>query len=255
VATVGVLMQVMGHGLQVTGNTVFPTHNYCLFFPITHHLFSGGSLMRRFFLLSLLLLLLGLVYASRYYPTVQYIQVSGNVRFTANEVAALAGVSVSDPMLWMTEGQINALASNPWIQNAQFIRAFPTAVHIQITERVPVLTDTVQSYALDGTVLPDVNAAARQSLIQLRGWGENRIVEALELVALVNADTRHTNKLKMISYSSAGFTLQFETNTELTREIFTPSVEALKTQWASVMTLSETSQTIALYPWGVTAHE
>jgi cell division protein FtsQ len=211
--------------------------------------------MRRFFLLSLLLLLLGLVYASRYYPTVQYIQVSGNSRFTAQEVANLAGVAVGKPMLWITERQITSLASNPWIQKAQFIRAFPNAIHLQVTERVPVLTDTVQSYAADGTVLSDVNAEARQSLIQLRGWGENRIKEALELVALVNADTRHTNKLKMISYSSAGFTLQFELNAEQTKEIFTPSVEALKTQWASVMTLSETSQSIALYPWGVTAHE
>jgi cell division septal protein FtsQ len=210
--------------------------------------------MRRF-LLSILLLLLGLVYASRYYPTVQYIQVSGNSRFTAQDVASLAGVAVGKPMLWVTEAQINALASNPWIQKAQFIRAFPSSIHIQITERVPVATDTVQSYALDGTVLPDVNAEARGSLVQFRGWGENRSAEVLELIALVNADTRHSNKLKMISYSSAGFTLQFETNTELTREIFTPSVDALKTQWLSVMTLSESSQNIALYPWGVTAHE
>jgi cell division protein FtsQ len=218
-------------------------------------LFFGGFLMRRFFLLSTLLFLLGLVYASRYYPTVQYIQVSGNARFSATEVANLAGVAVGDPMVWLTERQIQSLTNNPWIQKAQFVRAFPNAVHIQITERVPVLTDTVQSYAVDGTVLPDVNAEARGSLIQLRGWGENRIAEVLELVALVTADTRHANKLKMISYSSAGFTLQFETNTELPKEIFTPSVEALKTQWASVMTLSESSKVIALYPWGVTAHE
>ncbi len=211
--------------------------------------------MRRFFLLSTLLLLLGLVYASRYYPTVQYIQVSGNTHYSASEVASLAGVAVGKPMLWMTEGQIHALAKNPWIQKAQFIRAFPNAVHIQITERTAVATDTVQTYAIDGTVLPDVNAEARGSLIQFRGWGENRFKEALELIALVNADTRHANKLKMISYSSAGFTLQFETNTELTREIFTPSVDALKKQWLSVMTLSASSESIALYPWGVTAHE
>jgi cell division septal protein FtsQ len=223
-------------------------------YPTPHTLFLDGFLMRRFFL-STLLLLLGLVYASRYYPTVQYIQVSGNTHYSAHDVANLAGVAVGDPMLWLTERKLKSLASNPWIQKAELVRAFPNAVHIHIAERTPVLTDTVQSYALDGTVLPDVNAEARQSLIQLRGWGENRLAEVLELVALVNADTRHTNKLKMISYSSAGFTLQFEINAELTKDIFTPSVEALKTQWASVMSLSETSKTIALYPWGVTTHE
>ncbi len=211
--------------------------------------------MRRRLLFSLLFLL-GLVLASRYYPTVRYIQVSGNVRYSASEVASLAGVAVGDPLLWLTEQRVQALATNPWIQNAEIIRAFPNAVHIKITERIPVLTDTIQSYALDGTVLPEVDAAARGSLIQLRGWGENRLTEVLELVALIQADSRHTNQLKMISYSAAGFTLQFETNDErATKEIFTPSVDALKTQWASAMTLSETSKAVALYPWGVTAHE
>jgi cell division protein FtsQ len=219
-----------------------------------------GILMRRFLMVFTLLFLLGLVVASRYYPTVDYIQVSGNTHYSAREVAQLANVSIDTPFFWITERRISNLAHNPWIQKAQFIRTFPNAVHIQITEREPVLTDTVQSYAIDGTVLPDVNAEARESLIQLRGWGENRIAEALEFIRLLNAVPRHDKHLKMISYSAAGFTLQFETTRletteQTTVEIFTPSVDALKTQWASVMTLGETSSTIALYPWGVTAHE
>lgn len=211
--------------------------------------------MRRPFLLFSLLLLLGLVFASRYYPTVRYIQVSGNTHYSATEVASLTGITVGKPLLWITKRQLEPLANNPWIQNAQIIRAFPDAVHIQLQERVPVLTDTVQTYAIDGTVLPGVDATARESLIQLQGWGENRVDEALEIIALVNADNRYAHSLKMLSYSAAGFTLQFETNIGQAKEIFTPSLQALKTQWASVMTLSETSQTIALYPWGVTAHE
>jgi cell division septal protein FtsQ len=221
--------------------------------------------MRRFFLLSSLLFFLGLVFASRYYPTVRYIQVSGNVHYSASEVAALANISVNTPFFWITENRVSNLAHTPWIQKAQLIRTFPSAVHIQITERIPVLTDTVQSYAIDGTVLPDVNAEARESLIHLKGWGENRVAEVLELIRLLNAEPRHAQQLKMISYSAAGFTLQFEmvgsettgseTTEQVTKELFTPSVEALKTQWASVMALGETSPKIALYPWGVTAHE
>jgi cell division septal protein FtsQ len=212
--------------------------------------------MRRAMMLLTLLFLLGLVVASRYYPTVRYIQVSGNTHYSATEIASLTGITVGKPLLWITKRHLQPLANNPWIQNAQIIRAFPDAVHIQLLERVPVLTDTVQTYALDGTVLPDVDAEARESLIQLQGWGENRVDEALEIIALVNADNRYTHQLKMISYSAAGFTLQFETNAEqATKEIFTPSVDALKTQWASAMTLSETSKAVALYPWGVTAHE
>lgn len=211
--------------------------------------------MRRAIMLLSLLFLLGLALASRYYPTVRYIQVSGNTHYSATEIASLTGITVGKPLLWITKRHLQPLANNPWIQNAQIIRAFPDAVHIQLLERVPVLTDTVQTYALDGTVLPDVDAEARESLIQLQGWGENRVNEVLEMIALVDADNRYTHQLKMISYSAAGFTLQFETTEQLTKEIFTPSLEALKTQWASVMALGETSQTIALYPWGVTAHE
>jgi cell division septal protein FtsQ len=217
--------------------------------------------MRRAMMLLSLLFLLGLVVASRYYPTVRYIQVTGNTHYSATEIASLTGITVGEPLLWITKHHLQRLANNPWIQKAQIIRAFPDAVHIGLLERVPILTDTVQTYALDGTVLPDVDAEARESLIQLQGWGENRVDEALEIIALVNADNRYAQHLKMISYSAAGFTLQFETTTgsepteQLTKEIFTPSLEALKTQWASVMALSETSQTIALYPWGVTAHE
>jgi cell division septal protein FtsQ len=212
--------------------------------------------MRRFLMLSTLLFLLGLVVASRYYPTVRYLQVSGNTHYSATEIASLTGITVGKPLLWITKRHLQRLANNPWIQRVQIIRAFPDAVHIQLLERVPILTDTVQTYALDGTVLPGVDATARESLIQLQGWGENRVDEVLEIVALVGADNRYAHQLKMISYSAAGFTLQFETNTEqVSKEIFTPSLEALKTQWASAMALSETSQTIALYPWGVTAHE
>jgi cell division septal protein FtsQ len=212
--------------------------------------------MRRVLMLVTLLFLLGLVFASRYYPTVRYIQVTGNTHYSATEVANLTGIAVGKPLLWITKQNLHALANDPWIQKVQIIRAFPDAVHIHLTERVPVLTDTVQSYAVDGTVLPDVDAEARESLIQLQGWGETRFAEALELVAHVNAEPRHDHRLKMISYSAAGFTLQFESNAgQQGKEIFTPSLEALKTQWASVMVLSETSKTIALYPWGVTAHE
>ncbi|MGL4608899.1 MAG: cell division protein FtsQ/DivIB [Trueperaceae bacterium] len=212
--------------------------------------------MRRAFMVLSLLLLLGLAFASRYYPTVRYIQVSGNKHYSASDIAALTGIRVGSPLLWITKQHLNTLANDPWIQSVQIVRAFPNALHIQLSERVPILYDTVQTYAADGTVLPNVDAAARQSLIKLQGWGKLRIDEALDIVALVNADSPHAHQLEVISYSAAGFTLQFATPPgQNTKEIFTPSVDALKTQWASVMALSETSKTIALYPWGVTAHE
>jgi cell division septal protein FtsQ len=195
-----------------------------------------------------LVILLGLVLGSRFYPTVDYVVVSGNKHYSATEIAKLANIAVGTPFFWITQQRIRALADDPWLQNVQIIREFPDAIHIRVVERVPVLTDGMQSYAIDGTVLPDVNAEARESLVNLSGWGESRVAEALQLWQLL-----HAQGLEVISYSPAGFTLQFESTEQGTADVFTPSVEALKTQWASVMALK--GKRLALYSWGVTAHE
>lgn len=200
--------------------------------------------MRRVWMILLLLLLLGFVAASRFYPKITYVAVNGNHHYTANEILALANISVDDAFFWVTRQKIERLETDPWISQATVIRDFPNAIHIQITERKPILSDGVQSYAIDGTVLPNVSVAEQSSLIKFEGWGKSRFTEVVDLLRLL---AQHN--LKMISYTPAGFTLKFEST-----EVFTPSVEHLKEHWAGV--LSQQGKQLNVYPWGVSAvHE
>jgi cell division protein FtsQ len=195
--------------------------------------------MRRVWMVSLLFILLGLVVASRYYPSIAYVSVSGNHHYSVDSVLQLANITVGDPFFWVTRQKIERLETDPWISHATVIRDFPNAIHIQITERKPILHDGVQSYAIDGTVLPGVKSAA--SLVKLEGWGQSRFAEVVELIRLLAE-----HQLKVISYTPAGFTLKFEST-----EVFTPSVEQLKKHWASV--LSQQGKRLNVYPWGVSA--
>jgi POTRA domain, FtsQ-type len=200
--------------------------------------------MRRVWMILLLVLLLGFVVASRFYPKITYASVTGNHHYSAKDVLHLADIAVDDPFFWVTKQKIDSLEVDPWIIQATVIRDFPNAIHIHITEREPILSDGVQSYAIDGTVLPGVSTAAQAGLIKLSGWGTSRFTEVVELIKLL---AQHD--LKVISYTPAGFTLQFATT-----EIFTPSVESLKKHWASA--LSQQGKRLSVYPWGVsTVHE
>ncbi len=199
--------------------------------------------MRRVLMILLLLLLLGVVIASRYYPKITYVSVHGNQHYSANDIFELANLSIDDPFFWVTRQKIERLETDPWISQASVIRDFPNAIHIHITERKPILSDGVQSYAMDGTVLPGVNTA-ETPLIKLNSWGKSRFPEVVELVTLL---AQH--KLEMISYTPAGFTLRFAST-----KVFTPSVDYLKEHWAGV--LSQQGKELSVYPWGVSAvHE
>lgn len=198
-----------------------------------------GFLMRRVLMILLLLSLVGVVIASRYYPKIRYVTVSGNHYYSANDILTLANISIDDPFFWVTRQKVERLETDPWISQAYVVRDFPNAIHIHITERKPILSDGVQSYAMDGTVLPNVDDAS--SLIMFEGWGQSRFPEVVELVKLL---AQH--QLEMISYTPAGFTLRFAS-----KEVFTPSVEDLKEHWAGV--LSQQGKELNVYPWGVSA--
>jgi cell division septal protein FtsQ len=191
----------------------------------------------------LLLLLLGVVIASRYYPKITYIAVYGNRHYSSTDVLELANISLKDPFFWVTRQKIEHLETDPWISQASVIRDFPNAIHVSITERKPILSDGEQSYAIDGTVLPDV-IVDDSHLIKFSGWGTSRFPEVVELVKLLAE-----HNLEMISYTPAGFTLTFAST-----KVFTPSVDYLKKHWASV--LSQQGKELSVYPWGVSAvHE
>ena len=200
--------------------------------------------MRRGMRLLLLILLSGLFFGSRYYPKIERIEVTGAKHHSVDSLLNLAHLSLNKPFFWVTYSSTKNLLRDPWIAQVRIERRFPHTIVLSILEREPFMTDGVQSYANDGTVLADVPKQEQSTLIQLKGWGPSRLEDTLELLNLLAEF-----EPKVISYSPAGFTIQYSGG-----EVFTPSVEALKEHWASF--LSQQGTHAYVYPWGVSArHE
>ena len=188
----------------------------------------------------LTLLLVGIA-VSRFTPKLNRVEVIGNAHYSAAEVMHLANTEPGDPFFWIIKNRVAGLVQDPWIESARAYRHWPDTVAITVVERSPAVKDGEAVYALDGTSLPNPTKAEQDGLITLSGWGEERSNEAFELIRQL-ADFEP----EMLSYSPAGFTIQLATT-----EVFTPSLDALKANWASF--LSQQGTRVAVYPWGVSA--
>jgi cell division protein FtsQ len=198
----------------------------------------------RAWLVVLLLLSGAALITSRFVPSVERVAVSGNAHLAREQVLRLADVAPGDPFLWVTSYRMRHLIHDPWVLRLRVLRHWPDTISIALWERQPALTDGATTWALDGTVLPDVGPDARAALPHLTGWGEPRLAEALVLLRLLTPYGP-----EVISYTPEGFEIQL-TGTSL----FTPSAEALKQQWAAFE--SHRGGRVAVYPWGVSkAHE
>lgn len=184
-------------------------------------------------------LALGLVAVSSQVPRIERVVVAGPVHHDEATILALAGIDPGDPLLWVNRWSLRRLTADPWVRRASVVRLWPDTVSIRVEERTPALTDGETSWALDGTVLPDVAADQHASLVRVEGWGEPRSEEAIRLAGLL-ADFG----LEVISYTPEGFDIQLSEFS-----LFTPGVEELKAQWAAVT--SQPGRRMAVYPWGV----
>ncbi len=193
----------------------------------------------RALLVILTVLAAALLIASRFYPTIEQLQVAGNEHYSKAEVLELAGLAPGNPLLWVTSWQLGRLVNDPWIARARVIRHWPDVVSVVVWERTPVLTNGETTWAQDGTVLPGVLPEAQAKLVRIDGWGPPRTAEALELVALLEAF-----EPKVIRYTPEGFEV-----TLAEASLFTPGVEALREHWAAF--LSQRGRRLAVYPWGV----
>lgn len=194
-------------------------------------------------LLTLLVLACAAAVVSRFVPKVQQVVVYGAERYTPEEVAAIAGVHPGDPLLWVTRASVARLAADPWVHSATVLRRWPDTVELSIAERVPVLSDGVTTWAADGTVLPGVTADELGALPVLKGWGESRLHEALELERLLRQFG-----VQVISFSPEGFEIQLTGTT-----LHTPSASALRQQWSAFV--NHRGGNVAVYPWGVATRD
>ena len=195
--------------------------------------------MRRPLMLALLVALIGLLVLTRFYPQVTRTEVLGASHYSKKEVLALAHLERGDPLLWVTKWRSASLVQDSWIRRARIIRHWPDTLSVAVWERKPFARFGETVYALDGTVLPDVPAEQKETLVTLRGWGPDRTEEALALLRLVAS-----HEPEVLSYSPSGFDIRFAESS-----LYTPSVALLEAHWSGFV--GQSSKQVAVYPWGV----
>jgi cell division protein FtsQ len=182
-----------------------------------------------------------LVGVTRFWPTVERVEVIGERHRTIQEVMRLADVAPGDPFLWVTSFRARRLMEDPWILQARITRHWPDTVAIAVREREPVLSDGESAWALDGTRLPGLNPDWHALLPRLEGWGTPRLEEALTLLGMLGG-----YGVEVITYTPEGFEILLRNAT-----VLTPSADALRAQWSAFE--SQRGGRIAVYPWGVSS--
>jgi cell division protein FtsQ len=186
-------------------------------------------------------LLVLLVGVTRFWPTVERVEVIGAAHRSAHDVMRLADVAPGDPFLWVTSFRARRLMADPWVLQARITRHWPDTIAIAVFEREPVLSDGRTAWALDGVELPGLDADRLVSLPRLEGWGTPRLGEALSLLGMLEG-----YGVEVITYTPEGFEIRLTNAT-----VLTPTADALRAQWSAFE--SQRGGRIAVYPWGVSS--
>ncbi|MEZ4607233.1 MAG: FtsQ-type POTRA domain-containing protein [Deinococcales bacterium] len=213
--------------------------------------------------LGLLLLLLSLFVVSYRYPRIEQIVVAGNHHHSREKILELARVQEGQSLFWVTAANLHFLAQDPWVKDVILQRHMPHELFIMIEERTPYaqvklqVTDLAHDlaqggsylYAADGTQLM-YTVEDHPELLQISGWGEERLEEALQILKLLSVFSP-----KMLHYNPSGFEVTLSQS-----KLFTPNIKMLQEHWTALssqgIALSDGSyqlkaQQISLYPWGV----
>ena len=193
----------------------------------------------RWLLAVLLVIAAALVVASRFYPKVTAVDISGHGHHSRANIMALAGLDIGTPFLWITRTSAVGLLRDPWVAQATVVRTWPSHVSISVRETYPSPDRRGDNLGIRWYSLTGVTFERRQGLIQLEGWGPVRVIEALEFATILKRFP-----LEVVSYSPEGFELQLSDGL-----VFTPGVDALRTQWAPVE--NNRGRRLAVYRWGV----
>ena len=123
--------------------------------------------------LSILLVAAAIIVACVVFFRVNSIEVEGNVRYTAQEIADASGVNTGDNLIALPAGRVSALirAQLPYVEGVTIQRAYPDGLVIRVTERVAAASvDSAEGRWLissQGKLLEKDNGAVR--VIQITG--------------------------------------------------------------------------------------
>ncbi len=97
---------------------------------------SRGRFGFLFKLLCALALLVALTVGATVFFRVEYIEVSGNVRYTQEEVAAATGIQIGDNLYGMNKNQVarQVRQTLPYVEELSIWRSLPNAVVIRVAE-------------------------------------------------------------------------------------------------------------------------
>ncbi|WP_235910471.1 cell division protein FtsQ/DivIB [Deinococcus kurensis] len=177
---------------------------------------------------------------------VNTVTVSGNARLSEARVRALAGLEGHFGWLYYGGWRARGLLESPWVQSAVVTRTFPDRVAIALTERTPRArwqrrSGEVVALAADGTVLPAATGTAQLPLI--RGWGPDRVPEALHLL-----DTLGRYTVQSVTYTPSGVSVKLKTGS-----VWSGDLRALVKYAGSISMYPD--RDIFIYPWGVSVQE
>jgi cell division protein FtsQ len=199
----------------------------------------------------LLIALLGVL--SLFYPKIepQTIRITGLKHLERDVVLGKMGLLTPRAWLWYGTKDVQNLLQEPWIAEAKVVKRFPNRLEITLTERVAFARfknpNGESVVARDGITLP--NATPSGALIS--GWGQDRRLEALEVIATLSG-----YQVTAVVYSPSGLRISTEQGSLWCESLdslykYARKVTGLKDQMTDTQSRNSRTKQINIYPWGV----
>lgn len=101
---------------------------------------SRGRFSGLYAFLSVVIIVVAIVVGCIVFFKVQHVEVSGNSRYTTEEVVAVSGIQIEDNLFRINKFKIydSLLAELPYIESVNIQRRMPDTIVINVTETIPV---------------------------------------------------------------------------------------------------------------------
>lgn len=139
------------------------------------HRRRGGRFRGLYRLLSVILIVAAIVVACTVFFRVNEVTVSGNDRYTADEITQVSGISIGDSLVFIDRNRVTKkiLTNLPYVESVSLRRALPDGVLITVKECVAVaaVSDGSSWWLLDGNtkILEQADEATAKKYMVITG--------------------------------------------------------------------------------------